>query len=120
MQTSVHGLDEAAEGAFAHVVGLEQVLCTDALEHRARRDADHSAENSTLNELMDVLVDRPDEILQALVDAALRLCGAGSAGISVLESGADGPHFVWRAIAGRWAPPRARTPWGPREPASPA
>ncbi len=39
--------------------------------------------------------------MQKLAETALTLCGAQSAGISLLE--ADGKRFYWPAIAGQWA-----------------
>jgi hypothetical protein len=46
----------------------------------------------------------PGSILQKLADTALVLCGAHSAGLSLLEDGDQRTHFHWRAIAGRWKP----------------
>jgi PAS domain S-box-containing protein len=45
----------------------------------------------------------PATLLQGLVDAALDLCGAESAGISIEEVGDGEPVFRWHAIAGRLA-----------------
>jgi PAS domain S-box-containing protein len=42
----------------------------------------------------------PDGILQKLTETALTLCGAHSAGISLLEP--DGKRFYWPAISGQW------------------
>ena len=43
----------------------------------------------------------PTDLLQKLVETALALCHAHSAGISMLED--DRKRFRWIAIAGRWA-----------------
>jgi PAS domain S-box-containing protein len=51
--------------------------------------------------LAEHLAASPVGILQKLAETALTLCGAQSAGISLLE--ADGRRFYWPAIAGRWA-----------------
>ena len=51
--------------------------------------------------LAEQLAASPDTILQKLTDAALTLCGADSAGISLLEP--DGKRFYWPAISGQWA-----------------
>jgi PAS domain S-box-containing protein len=51
--------------------------------------------------LAEHLAASPDAILQKLAEAALKLCGAQSAGISLLEP--DGKHFYWPAISGQWA-----------------
>ena len=45
----------------------------------------------------------PEGILQRLVETALTLCRADSAGLSLLEAGDQGRNFHWRAIAGQWA-----------------
>ncbi|MGH9631484.1 MAG: PAS domain S-box protein, partial [Bryobacteraceae bacterium] len=42
-------------------------------------------------------------VLQKLVDTALRLCQAHSAGISLLEEKNGQKIFRWRAVAGRWS-----------------
>ena len=46
----------------------------------------------------------PDSVLQRLADTALDLCGAHSAGLSLLEEGDQRSNFHWRVIAGQWAP----------------
>jgi PAS domain S-box-containing protein len=45
----------------------------------------------------------PGEILQRLVETALDLCRAHSAGISLLEDADQKRNFHWRAIAGEWS-----------------
>jgi PAS domain S-box-containing protein len=83
------------------------VLATGELEKRRNRPARHEAENRALVHLTRTLADNPDHALQALVDATLELCEAGSAGISLLEDTDSGPQFRWRALAGAAA---GRTP----------
>lgn len=47
---------------------------------------------------------RPDALLQKLVDIALELCRAGTAGVSLLQKTADGRQmFVWVALAGAYS-----------------
>ena len=49
-------------------------------------------------------VERPETILQELVNAAVELCGADSAGISVeREDGSDSEFYRWVATAGSYA-----------------
>lgn len=51
-----------------------------------------------------VELERPSpDVLQTLVDIALSLCRAHSAGISLLEREDGREHFRWRAAAGAWA-----------------
>jgi PAS domain S-box-containing protein len=45
----------------------------------------------------------PEGILQRLAEAALNLCRADSAGLSLLEADDQRRNFHWRAIAGQWA-----------------
>jgi signal transduction histidine kinase len=54
--------------------------------------------------LAEVLASNPHRILDQLAKSALELCGAGSTGISILDSetGGDRNHFRWRALAGAW------------------
>ena len=57
-------------------------------------------------------------ILQQLVETALELCGAQSAGISLLEEENGQPIFRWHGVAGEYAPhlwsttPREFSPCG--------
>jgi PAS domain S-box-containing protein len=83
------------------MVDLEAVITTAELSRRPSRPPDHAAENRALVALAQEMVTSPNAILQKLADAALTLCCAHSAGISLLE--ADGKHFFWPAITGKWA-----------------
>jgi len=54
-----------------------------------------------LQRLSQALLERPDTILQELVSAAVDLCGADSAGISIeKENGSDEEFYHWIATAG--------------------
>jgi signal transduction histidine kinase/CheY-like chemotaxis protein len=87
-----------AQGAsFAGAVGG-----LDVLERRPAKTANHAAEIAAYNEIMGVLAVRPQDVLNRLVSVAMRLCGAQSAGISMLERRGAEEFFVWRALAGRW------------------
>ncbi len=95
---------------------LESVLSTDELNRRPARPPEYQAENRALVALAQRMADSPLTILQKLAESALELCGAQSAGISLLE--ADKARFYWPAIAGQWAgyvgggPPREYSPCG--------
>jgi PAS domain S-box-containing protein len=80
---------------------LQSVLSTAELSKRPSRAPDYAAESRALIALAEQLTTSPAGILQKLVETALTLCGAQSAGISLLE--ADGKRFHWPAIAGQWA-----------------
>ncbi len=57
-----------------------------------------------MNRLARAFVDSPETILQELVNAAVDLCGADSAGISIeQESKSDDNFYQWVATAGEYA-----------------
>lgn len=59
------------------------------------------AERAAFDELAVILADDPARVLQRLVDCVLRLYAAGSAGLSVLQSGSCGhSDFVWEVVSG--------------------
>jgi len=80
---------------------LKSVLTTAVLSRRFSRVPDYAAENRALIALAKDMTVSPQEILQKLVEAALSLCRAQSAGISLLAD--DQKSFHWPAIAGQWA-----------------
>jgi PAS domain S-box-containing protein len=80
------------------------MLSTAELSRRPRRAPDYEAENRALVTLAREMAASPEDILQKLADAALNLCEAHSAGLSLLEDGDQKKRFHWRAIAGRWSP----------------
>ena len=89
------------EQAANNAAALQSVFSTSELNRRPSRPPDHAAENRALIGLAEQLAKSPAGILQQLVETALELCGAHTAGVSLLE--ADGKRFYWPAIAGQWA-----------------
>ena len=79
---------------------LEAVLSTAELTQRPSHPSDHAAENRALIALAEE-ISSPNGVLQKLVETAIVLCDAHSAGISLLDE--DGENFYWPAVAGRWA-----------------
>jgi PAS domain S-box-containing protein len=79
---------------------LDDVLITAELSRRSARTPDYESEARALAALAQELARDPHNLLQHVVDTALRVCRAGSAGISILESGSDRRSFRWSAIAG--------------------
>ncbi len=77
---------------------------------RPRRAPALAAEALAFQELATLLVERPDRAVRQLLDIALRLCRAGSAGISLLESGKGGPPRIRSVLAGELAPQAGGTP----------
>ncbi|MFM9265555.1 PAS domain-containing protein [Tychonema sp. BBK16] len=77
------------------------VLITAALADRPARQPDFAAQNQALHTLVGQLTDDPQSMLKTLVGIAQELCGADTAGVSLLENLADGTSvFRWVAIAG--------------------
>ena len=97
--------------------GLLDILITSELSRRESRPPDHAAENRALVALASEMTNRPENLLNRLVELALDLCRAGSAGISLLQEGEE-EVFVWVAMAGVYAPhvggttPRGFSPCG--------
>ncbi len=80
--------------------GLEEVIINAELWHRPARSPDPEALNIALIELARTLAHSPDKILQRLVETALRLCRADTAGISLLDEKDGKEVFRWEALAG--------------------
>ena len=81
-----------------------QMLATGKLDTRPHRSPDYAAESEALHALAHALTTSHAAMLQTLVDTALALCGAGSAGISLREREPDRPDaFRWVAVSGRCA-----------------
>jgi PAS domain S-box-containing protein len=93
--------DTGGSGGRIKTPTLQSVLSTVELSTRPSRAPDYAAESRALIALAERLATSPVGILQKLAETALTLCGAQSAGISLLE--ADGRRFYWPAIAGQWA-----------------
>jgi len=84
-------------------VGLNDIIVTHLLGERHSRQADHARENQGLIALEQTMAKSPRSVLQQLVNVALDLTGAGSAGISVFEAGSGSGVFRWRATAGAFS-----------------
>ena len=86
------------------------------LASRRKRAASHRRESAALLALADEMAQRPDNVLNLLCELTLDICAAESAGVSLLDERND--RFVWRAVAGAWAPfvngsmPRSASPCG--------
>lgn len=97
---------------------LSEIDCTPLLASRPSRPADHARENEALQRLGGELANPGGNVLAALAQAALELCDADSAGISILEPDGAQPMFRWHAIRGAWAKyegqglPRDESPCG--------
>ena len=75
----------------------------EALARRPTRPIPLDAQNRALRELAEALTRADANVLQKLVEKALELCCAHSAGVSIIEFEGDQKIFRWRAVAGRWS-----------------
>jgi GAF domain-containing protein len=83
-------------------IPLDDVIANDDLEHRPVRPRDRDAEEAAMQRLREGLVGSPRSLLQKLAEVAVELCGAHSAGISLIEDAGGSPQFRWVAVAGKW------------------
>lgn len=79
---------------------LESVLCKHELLTRPSLPPDYHAENHALLTIAQHMADSPQTTLQKIVEVALEICRAGSAGISLISEKTG--DFYWPAIAGAW------------------
>jgi RNA polymerase sigma factor (sigma-70 family) len=98
--------NEAADAAnFLKDTGLEVFDLDTHAEFMARRlhTRDLTLQMEGLRRLTHSFVQSPDTILQELVNAAVDLCGADSAGISLeTEEKSDANYYHWVATAGQY------------------
>jgi signal transduction histidine kinase/ActR/RegA family two-component response regulator len=84
-------------------VSLDDVITTDVLEARPDRPRDFRQENEILQALALGLADSDRAVLDRLVNAAIQICNAGSAGLSLhASSDAGEPLLKWEAVAGEY------------------
>src|SRR5712671_4014951 len=79
---------------------LTDVFVTERLKARGARPPNLESENEFLHSLAQHLLTDPEHILERSMRAAARLCGAGSAGLSLLETDHGDEVFRWVALGG--------------------
>src|SRR5262249_53682803 len=115
---SNHSANISSESMDSVPASLDDVVITAELARRPTRSPAYAGEARALPALAGVMAAQPQTILQKLVEAAVGLCRADSAGISGLEPGAAAGVFRWYAIAGQFASnvgggmPRESSPCG--------
>src|SRR5262249_22071737 len=98
---TLRGSDCMYEDAGTPVASLDDVLITRELHGRPARRADFAGESEALQRLVQLLADDPHILLQRLLSLARQCCQADSAGVTLLERGADGREVLrWVAAAG--------------------
>ena len=93
------------EASFAQKVRVpprQSMFSVEVLNRRPTRAPDYKAESLALVALAQEMAASPDRILNRLVETALELCGAHSAGLSLLEEADQKRNFHWRVIVGAW------------------
>lgn len=89
-------------GKNTNSIGLEHVLVTDKLTSRTPKKPDGANENQAFLNLARIMAVAPGELLDALLQAGIELCHAGTAGLSLLETTSEGDQiFRWTNLAGR-------------------
>jgi hypothetical protein len=89
---------------------LQDLLTSADFLSRPERPRSMPDQMVSLQRLARVISDTPDSVLQELAEAALELCRADTAGVSIETIDAAGkPIFHWVAIAGAYAPFRHAT-----------
>ena len=97
----------------------QDLYITPELHRRVPKGVDHLGEKLALQDIGAQMLDHPDQLLPRLVERAMQMTGASSAGISALEleAGAAGV-FRWRDLRGELArfegatTPRNHSPCG--------
>lgn len=81
---------------------LESILITEELNKRPSRPPDYEVESRALLAIAQHMADSPRTTLQKLAESALQICGADSAGVSLVSKKSG--DFYWPAVAGAWKP----------------
>ena len=84
---------------------LDEVDIRSQLQSRPSRPANYETEDQALRVLAREMAQNPRDMLQTIVEMALDLCNADTAGISLLE----GDVFQWEALAGTFGAYRHST-----------
>ncbi len=90
-----------AHSPLREPIKLEDVLITGQLYLRPQKGRDPREEAESLQRLARVMAREPHKLVETLLEMALHLCRAGTAGISLLEERPDEePVFRWTHLAG--------------------
>ncbi len=82
-------------------ISLDDILITENLSSRPQRLPRAASENKALRTLAAVMATAPQELPDTLLNYALELCNADTAGLSLLETTATGEViFRWTNLAG--------------------
>ncbi|MEX0887497.1 MAG: GAF domain-containing protein [Phycisphaeraceae bacterium] len=84
-------------------MNLDDVLATEELTARPSPAPDYRTESEALARLARQLATEPEAILRKLVEAALELTGAPTAGISLTTQDDEGESMYWPVVIGQGA-----------------
>jgi hypothetical protein len=79
---------------------VADVLITNQLRFRNAKPRDHLKEKHALHDVAEQMVDDPEAVLRRLVDLAIEITGAMSAGLSILEPDPAPGIFRWKYLRG--------------------
>jgi hypothetical protein len=92
--------DYVSGSSLTRTTRIEDVWITNELYRRVPRESDTHAENASLRSIGAMVETTPAEILTTLMEQALILCPADTAGLSLLHVDDGGQFFHWDAMAG--------------------
>jgi signal transduction histidine kinase len=96
-----HSSQMPSETVSSEPVQLEEILVTYKLRSRRRRKPNSYQENLALKTLARAMANAPEKLIDTMLQFALDLCCAGTAGLSLLETLPDGEQvFRWTNLAG--------------------
>jgi PAS domain S-box-containing protein len=96
--TDADGKLRTADGA---PVSPAEVLITDQLASRKRKQPDLAAEVAAFRELSALLIQSPERAVKRFLELAIALCDAGSSGLSLIEDLPEGGQQLrWDCVAG--------------------
>ena len=82
---------------------LDDVIITGELTSRPARRRNGFAQKQAFEVLMHEMAKPAGNTMQALIETALQVCAAQSAGMSLIESVGTQQQFRWYAVAGKWS-----------------
>jgi RNA polymerase sigma factor (sigma-70 family) len=91
-------------GSEPYPLTLEDILITEQLLSRRRKQRRLDKEAECLHRLADALAVSPENLIDTFLKIPLELCGAGTSGLSLLETNGSGEQvFRWTNLAGKLA-----------------
>jgi two-component sensor histidine kinase len=97
-------LADPAELDVCTAIEPADLYITPQLQRRVPKRTDHLREKLALQDIAAQMVDHPEQVLPKLVERAMEMTGAASAGISAFESQEGTPGiFRWRDLKGELA-----------------